>query len=89
LPEQKLTRAIEQNVLVQLEHLRTHPAVRDALQARTLRLHGWVYHFEKGLVDSYDPLSGQFIPLAQQIRPQLLQHADEDRTPRTVWDTHI
>src|SRR5829696_8188024 len=35
--EQKLDRAIEQNVLVQMEHLKTHPSVRDALAARVLR----------------------------------------------------
>src|SRR4051794_30174198 len=29
--EQKLERAIEQNVLVQMEHLKTHPAVQGAL----------------------------------------------------------
>ncbi len=87
--EERLRRAIEQNVLVQLEHLKTHPAVRDALAARTLRLHGWVYHFEKGKVDVYDPLSGRFVPLEQRVRPQLLQHAEEDLTPRSEWDTHI
>src|SRR5262249_5018996 len=47
-PEDRLRLAIERNVLRQLEHLRTHPAVAEALAARTLRLHGWVYHFEKG-----------------------------------------
>src|SRR4051794_20777552 len=43
LPEdQKLQLAIERNVLLQLEHLKTHPAVRAAVEARALRLHGWV-----------------------------------------------
>jgi carbonic anhydrase len=87
--EERLPRAIEQNVLVQLEHLKTHPAVREALAARTLRLHGWVYHFERGKVDTYDPLSGQFRPLEQQVRAEWLKHAEEDQAPRTEWDTHI
>ena len=76
-------------MLVQMEHLRTHSAVREALAARTLRLHGWVYHFEKGRVDSYDPLTGKFVPLEQQVRQKWLQHAAEDQAPRTEWDTHI
>ncbi|MFO0846244.1 MAG: carbonic anhydrase [Gemmataceae bacterium] len=88
-PEEQLDRAIKENVLVQLEHLKSHPAVRDALAVRTLRLHGWVYHFEKGLVESYDPLSGKFVPLEQQVRQKWLNHAEEDKAPRTVWDTHI
>jgi carbonic anhydrase len=88
-PEQQLERAIEQNVLVQLEHLRTHPAVADGLAARTLRLHGWVYHFEKGQVDAYDPVSGTFIPVEQHVRQRLLEHAAMDTGPRTEWETHI
>ena len=38
-----------------------------ALEARTLRLHGWVYHFEKGEVDYYDPLCGKFQPVEQRV----------------------
>jgi carbonic anhydrase len=87
--EELLAHAIEENVLVQMEHLKTHPAVRDALAARTLRLHGWVYHFEKGKVDTYDPLSGRFVPLDQHVRETWLQHAREDQAPRSEWDTHI
>jgi carbonic anhydrase len=55
-----LTATIEENVLVQLESLRTHPSVRAKLAAGQLRLHGWVYKIETGEVFSYDPQSGQF-----------------------------
>jgi carbonic anhydrase len=88
-PNVQLERAIEQNVLVQMEHLKTHPAVRDAIAARTLRLHGWVYHFENGKVDTYDPLSSNFIPLEHHIREKWLEHAEPDSSPRSEWDTHI
>jgi carbonic anhydrase len=90
LPEDDLLKlTIEKNVLLQLQHLKTHPAVANALAARALRLHGWVYHFEKGLVDVYDPVSGRFVPLEQQVRQKLLENAEPDTGPRTVWDTHI
>lgn len=88
-PEERLERAIEENVLLQLEHLKTHPAVRDALAARTVRLRGWVYHFEKGKVESYDPLTGIFGPLDQQIHQNLLEHAEKASRPFTDWETHI
>jgi carbonic anhydrase len=56
----RLTTTIEENVLVQLEHLRTHPAVAAALARRELNLHGWYYKFETGEVFAYDPASEQF-----------------------------
>jgi carbonic anhydrase len=88
-PEERLKVAVEKNVLLQLEHLKTHPAVAEALAARTLRLSGWVYHFEKGLVDAYDPLSGKFVPLGQQVRQKWLDNAARDAAPRTEWETQI
>jgi carbonic anhydrase len=59
----QLTTAVEENVLVQLENLRTHPAVASALSRGKLKLHGWVYKFETGQVFAYDAASGQFLPL--------------------------
>jgi carbonic anhydrase len=56
----QLTTAIEENVLVQLENLRTHPAVAARLASGKLRLYGWVYKLETGEIYSYDPAKGQF-----------------------------
>jgi carbonic anhydrase len=56
----QLTTAVEENVLVQLENLRTHPAVAARLSTGKLKLHGWVYKIETGEVFSYDPLSHEF-----------------------------
>jgi carbonic anhydrase len=86
-PDQRLALAVEQNVLLQLEHLKTHPAVQAALAARTLRLHGWVYHFENGAVDVYDPLSSRFVPL-EQVRPHWEVPAAQ-QGQRTEWETHL
>lgn len=57
--------AIQENVLAQLENLRTHPVVAAGLIAGTLNLHGWVYKFETGDIFSYDPAEGQFVPLRE------------------------
>lgn len=56
----------DQNVLVQLQHLRTHPTVAAGLAARRLELHGWVYEIETGEVFCHDEAAGQFIPLAER-----------------------
>jgi carbonic anhydrase len=56
----RLTATVEENVLVQLENLRTHPSVAAALARDDLKLHGWVYKFETGEVFGYDPGQGQY-----------------------------
>lgn len=54
---------VEENVLVQLENLRTHPSVAAALSRGDVKLHGWVYKLESGQVFEFDLASGQFLPI--------------------------
>jgi carbonic anhydrase len=56
--------SIQENVLVQLENLRTHPAVATGIASGQLKLHGWVYKFETGQVFAYSPHDGQFLPIS-------------------------
>jgi carbonic anhydrase len=51
----------EQNVILQLEHLKTHPTVAERLKTGELTLHGWVYHIETGNVRAFDAATGEFI----------------------------
>lgn len=60
-----LTTAVAENVLVQLENLRTHPAVAAGLASDRLKLHGWFYKIETGQVFAYDPQRAQFVPVAE------------------------
>jgi carbonic anhydrase len=64
----RLTATVEENVLVQLENLRTHPSVFAAMGRGELKLHGWVYKFEAGEVFAYDPTSGQFASMSQSFQ---------------------
>ncbi len=48
------------NVLVQMEHLKTHPSVRAALLAGRLTIHGWVYEIATGEVWAYEPTRDEF-----------------------------
>lgn len=63
--DRRVTAAVEENVLVQLENLRTHPVVATHLRRGTLHLHGWVYKIETGEVFAYDVATGQFLPLKE------------------------
>jgi carbonic anhydrase len=62
-PRARLMATIEENVLVQIENLKTHPCVAAALSRRSLRLHGWVYKLETGEVFAYRPEDQQFVPI--------------------------
>ena len=66
-----LTATAQENVLVQLENLRTHPAVATGLARDDLKLHGWVYKIPTGEVFAFDPASGQFVPLADRPPPPI------------------
>ena len=61
----RLTAAVEENILVQLENLRTHPSVAAAMMRGDLKIHGWVYKFESGQVFAFDPEHGQFLPIEE------------------------
>jgi carbonic anhydrase len=62
--EQLIEVAIQENVLVQLENLRTHPSVSRRLQDGTLKLHGWVYTIDTGEVYVYEPSQERFQSIA-------------------------
>lgn len=61
----QLTTAIEENVLVQIENLRTHPAVASRLACGKMKLHAWVYKIETGQIFAYDSPRGQFNPISE------------------------
>ena len=54
-------KAAEQNVLVQLSNLQTHPSVATALATGQMALHGWYYRLETGETRNYSPSAGRFI----------------------------
>ncbi len=60
-----LTATVEENVLVQIENLRTHPSVAAAAAAGKMNLYGWVYKIETGQVFAFSPDEGQFLPLGR------------------------
>ena len=59
--EKLFAATIRENVLVQLNHLRTHPGVATRLRRGDLRLHGWVYSIGTGEVWVYDAKKKDFV----------------------------
>ena len=58
--EERLKRLSELNVIEQMAHLHTHPAVESRVRDGRLGLHGWYYEIHTGIVEAYNPQSGQF-----------------------------
>lgn len=65
-----------ENVVVQLQHLRTHPSVAAAIAKGGLALHGWFFDIEAGQVLALDGDTGRFrlieeaAPLPVALRPE-------------------
>lgn len=55
-----LTAAAQENVLVQLEHLRTSPCVATRVSRGRVQLHGWMYKIDTGEIFGYDASLHQF-----------------------------
>lgn len=62
----QLRELTEQNVLLQLNHLRTHPSVAAGLAAGSLTVHGWYYDIEWGQVLCHDAADNRFKPVAER-----------------------
>lgn len=62
-----ITKLVEANVLLQLDHLRTHPSVAGGMARGTLAIHGWVYNIATGAVLMHDPALGRFEPINAEV----------------------
>lgn len=62
-----------ENVVQQLQHLRTHPAVAAKIATGKVKLHGWVYDIESGNVACFDDETGTFTPMSQAYAEKRLQ----------------
>lgn len=79
--EQKLVAAVEENVLVQLENLRTYDFIARRLDDGALSMAGWVFKIATGQVFDYDPASEQFLLLDAEEGER---HALSQRPPPTT-----
>jgi carbonic anhydrase len=56
---------VRENVIAQLNNIRTHPSVALAVAQGKLGLHGWVYDIESGSIDALNTATNEFIPLEE------------------------
>ena len=63
--EQFVEKLIHDNILVQVQNLKTHPAVSAAITENRLKVFGCVYHFESGLTTIYHRKHKKFVPVTE------------------------
>jgi carbonic anhydrase len=69
---------LEQNVILQLQHLKTHPAVAARLAKGDVKLHGWVYDIKTGEVQAYDEERGVFASVEERYASEMASLATSD-----------
>lgn len=77
--------AVKQNVLTQIENLKTYPVIRSKLHAGALNLHGWIYEIESGVIFAYNASVGLFTPLEQRSFPVPDPLLEKDSQGRWLW----
>ncbi len=76
-PDAKMKMLLEQNVMLQLQHLKTHPTVAVALAQKAVQLHGWVYDIKTGSVSAYDDATETWVPVEERYASELAPAALE------------
>ncbi len=71
-----------ENVLTQIDHLKTYPLVRSRLYQGRLNIYGWVYNLETGEVLAYDSVSHSYVP----PQHQLVEDLPEPSLPTDISD---
>jgi carbonic anhydrase len=59
-PEEQPLATVRENVLLQLEHLRSYDPIREAEREGRLVLHGWVYFLESGALERFEVETGNW-----------------------------
>ena len=75
--DQRMRLLLEQNVILQLNHLKTHPSVAARLAKGDLTLHGWVYDIKTGGVCAYDESNNKFESVEERYASEIAKLVSE------------
>lgn len=73
--EASLKTLTEQNVISQMQHLRTHPSVAGAIARGVLTVSGWVYDIQHGDVRIYSEAEDRFVSVRDSAAAQQVSEA--------------
>ncbi len=66
--KEKLNVLVAQNVLTQIDNLRTYPSIHSRLHTGELSIHGWIYNIENAQLLAYDEDANDFVPPHSKIQ---------------------
>lgn len=66
----KLDVLVAQNVLTQIDNLRTYPSIHSRLHTGQLSIHGWIYNIANAQMLAYDEDVHDFVAPHSKISPQ-------------------
>lgn len=69
--EKRMALMIERNVILQLEHLKTHPSVAARIEKGDVQIHGWVYDIKSGGVEAWDEEQQKFLPVNERYAKEM------------------
>lgn len=58
---------IAENVLTQIENIKTYPVIHSKLHQGKLQIYGWIYHIETGEILAYDPETHAYVAPQSQL----------------------
>ena len=58
---------VAENVLIQIDNLKTYPIVRSRLHQGRLKIYAWIYNIETGKVLAYDARTHTYVPPEGQL----------------------
>ncbi len=65
--EEIIETLVAENVLIQIENLKTYPMVRAKLHQGKLHIYGWIYEIETGEVLAYDNKTHTYLPPQSEL----------------------
>jgi len=63
----------QQNVLLQLDHLRTYPAVKEKIEQNLLKIHGWWFDLKTANIYAYEEPENKFILIDEEEAQRIME----------------
>jgi carbonic anhydrase len=65
--EQLIETLVAENVLIQIDNLKTYPVVKARLHQGKLKIYAWIYQIETGEILAYDEKTHTYVPPQSQL----------------------